>query len=68
MTPGERLRAQQAPPEPGPFDPSGHTVREVNIYLESAGLEERARVLALEAAGKARAGILDRWADEDEEG
>lgn len=49
--------------EPAPvvvsvFDPSAHTVSEVNAYLETVDEAERARVLEAERAGKARKGIL----------
>jgi hypothetical protein len=45
---------------PGEYDPSQHTVPEVNDYLDSEDVDdaERARVLGLEAAGEARKGIL----------
>lgn len=43
------------------FDPSAHTVTEVNTYLETADDAERARVLAAEQAGKSRLGILNTW-------
>jgi hypothetical protein len=49
------------------FDPSRHTVREVNTYLDSQpdtdnGARERARIYAEESHGKNRAGIMDRAA------
>lgn len=53
-------------PEPVPtepaeaFDPSGHTVVDVLAYLADADEDERARVLAAEAAGEARATILKK--------
>ena len=40
------------------FEPSNHTVEEVLEYLASASETERARVLNLEADGKARRTIL----------
>lgn len=40
------------------FDPSQHTVSEVNEYLSAADSEEQARVMEMERAGKARKGIL----------
>lgn len=43
------------------FDPSAHTVTEVNAHLETATDAERARVLTAEQAGKARLGILNTW-------
>jgi hypothetical protein len=54
------------PPAPGPtsggdgepFDPGQHTAPEVIEYLKSADDEERARVLAAEADGQKRKGIL----------
>lgn len=41
------------------FDPSDHTVAEVQEYLQDAGGDERERVLDLERAGKARKGLLE---------
>lgn len=41
------------------FDPSSATVDEVNEYLEGADEAERDRVLAAEAAGKNRKGIVE---------
>jgi hypothetical protein len=41
----------------GPFDPSEHTVQQVNDYLAGAEQAERERVLQAEAAGRARRGI-----------
>lgn len=51
-----------AEPEPGAFDPSGHTVDEVIAYLSEADEEERARVVIAETAGKARKTITE-WSD-----
>lgn len=45
------------------FDPGEHTVEEVQEYLENATDEERERVLAAEAEGKARKSLA---ADEDD--
>lgn len=44
----------------GPFDPSAHTVEEVNAYLDGEGVtaEERERVLAAEREGKNRTTIV----------
>lgn len=47
--------------EAGVFDPSAHTVTEVNAHLETADDAERTRVLAAEQAGKSRLGILNTW-------
>ncbi|MGW4648047.1 hypothetical protein [Kitasatospora sp. NPDC004289] len=53
-----------AAPEPEPaefteFDPTAHGVKDVLAYLASLDDEdERARVLAAEAAGQARKGVL----------
>ncbi|MFF4369634.1 hypothetical protein [Streptomyces sp. NPDC001594] len=48
-------------PEPAAdFDPSGHNVADVLAYLADAGEAERARVLAAEEAGQARATILKK--------
>lgn len=44
--------------EDGEFDPSKHTVDEVNEHLESADEAERERVLSAEEDGKGRKGIL----------
>ncbi|MFD7709475.1 hypothetical protein [Streptomyces sp. NPDC059786] len=41
-----------------PFDPGEHTAPDVIEYLKGADEEERARVLAAEAAGRGRKGIL----------
>lgn len=46
--------------EPVPFDPTAHTVAEVLAYLSSSDEDERARVLAAEEAGEARATILKK--------
>ena len=40
------------------FDPSAHSVADVNAYLEKAEDDERERVLAAERSGKARVGVL----------
>lgn len=48
-------------PDPAPdglFDPGEHTVAQVNAYLADAGRDERLRVLAEEAEGRGRRGIL----------
>lgn len=45
-----------------PFDPAEHTVADVLAYLSSADDGERARVLAAEEAGEARATILKKGA------
>lgn len=58
---------EEEPEEPSPaqavhddqYDPSYHTVVEVNAYLASADPEERERVLEAERNGKARKGILE---------
>lgn len=55
---------EQPPTEPpgaaAPFDPAGHNVVDVLAYLADADEDERARVLAAEAAGEARATILKK--------
>lgn len=43
---------------PGAFDPTTHSVEEVNAHLEGADSAELARVLDAEQTGKARTGIL----------
>ena len=48
-----------APDPAGPFDPAEHTVAQVNAYLADADEDERARVLAAEADGRARRGIVE---------
>jgi len=60
--PGE-LRSVTLPAQSGPadaevFDPGEHNAPEVLAYLETADEAERERVLAVEAAGKARKGIV----------
>ena len=40
------------------FDPSAHSVADVNAYLEKAEDDERERVIAAERSGKARVGVL----------
>lgn len=41
------------------YDPSEHSVDEVVAYLETADENEKERVLAAEAEGKARKGVLE---------
>lgn len=52
--------APEALPEAsgGVFDPSQHTVREVEEYLETADDEEWARVLEAERVGKGRVSLV----------
>jgi len=50
---------EPAPDPTGRFDPADHTVAQVNAYLASAGEDERARVLAAEAEGRNRRGIVE---------
>ncbi|MFD8596974.1 hypothetical protein ACFV1L_18430 [Kitasatospora sp. NPDC059646] len=54
---------QQRPAAPSsddtPFDPDAHTVEDVLAHLLAADGDERARVLAAEAEGKARKGVLE---------
>lgn len=57
-----RVEGQDDPDEPamGPGeDPAGFKVDAVNAYLAIADADERARVLAAEAAGENRTGIVD---------
>jgi hypothetical protein len=62
--PGEArtLTPPASPPAPAdggdPFDPGEHTAPEVIEYLKGADDEERARVLAAEAEGQKRKGVL----------
>lgn len=52
--------AEEVPPAGGGlFDPSAHNAPDVLAHLLAADEDERARVLAAEAAGKARKGILE---------
>lgn len=47
-----------------PLNPAEHTVAQVNAYLADAGRDERLRVLAEEAEGRGRRGILSGpWSD-----
>jgi hypothetical protein len=57
LTPPEET-ARQDETEPKPFDPGEHKAPEVLAYLKDADDDERARVLAAEAAGQKRKGIL----------
>lgn len=57
--PGEP-RALTPPTETTPFDPGEHKADEVLAYLQGADEAERQRVLAAEAAGKNRKGVLDK--------
>lgn len=41
------------------FDPSDHTVDDVNDYLAAAEYDERERVLQAESDGKGRLGVLN---------
>ncbi|MCX5587549.1 hypothetical protein [Streptomyces erythrochromogenes] len=52
--------AEPAPEQAEAFDPAEHTVADVLAYLADADEDERARVLAAEAAGEARATILKK--------
>lgn len=45
-------------PDGKPFDPNEHKAPEVIAYLKDADEDERARVLAIEADGQKRKGIL----------
>lgn len=51
---------QEGDPDGALFNPGEHTVEEVTSYLNSLDQDdaERARVLAEEAAGKARKGLI----------
>lgn len=44
---------------PAQYDPSDHTVDEVNAYLANADDDERDRVLEAERSGKGRTSIID---------
>ncbi|CAL9665061.1 hypothetical protein SUDANB145_07119 (plasmid) [Streptomyces sp. enrichment culture] len=57
--PGE-VRTVAPSAETAAFDPGAHKADEVLAYLQDADEDERARVLAAEAAGKNRKGILDK--------
>ena len=55
----EEIIVQEPPAAiPDPFDPSRHTIEQVNAYLEGVDDTERARVLEAERNGRARKGIL----------
>ena len=56
-------KVPDAPTGEAAYDPADHTVDEVKEYLDGADDAERERVLAAEADGKARKGLLP-----DEEG
>jgi hypothetical protein len=56
--PGAEPNGSDLTGAPEPFDPSAHNAPEVHAYLADADEEERMRVLAAEAAGKNRKGIL----------
>ena len=60
---GYRIVAPEPVPERELFDPSAHTVDEVNTYLATADPVEVERVLEAERAGKARIGILGKESD-----
>lgn len=47
-----------APAQPKPFDPSGHTVDEVEHYVAYASPEESERVIAAEREGLNRSEIV----------
>jgi hypothetical protein len=49
-------------PTPEEYDPGAHGVDEVTEYLSNADEGERARVIAVESAGKARKTILE-WSE-----
>jgi hypothetical protein len=57
LTPPEQT-ARQSADDRRPFDPGEHKAPEVIAYLKDANEEERARVLAAEADGQKRKGIL----------
>ncbi len=58
LTDGERLQRLADVEAAAPYDPGAHSVKDVQAYLENATDDERARVLAVEAAGKARPSLL----------
>lgn len=60
VTEAEPEPADEAPAAADAFDPAEHTVADVLAYLADADEDERARVLAAEAAGEARATILKK--------
>ena len=60
--PEQVVESGEPDPEPVPapsdvFDPSDHSVVEVREYLAGADAAEKERVLAVEAAGKARTSL-----------
>ncbi|WP_318203023.1 hypothetical protein [Streptomyces sp. SCL15-4] len=58
LTPPGSATGAQAAESDKAFDPGEHNAPEVLTYLKQADEEERARVLAAEAAGRNRKGIL----------
>ena len=56
LVPESRVRLH--PDDWSTYDPTAHHVDEVLAYLETVGLRERARVLALEHQGKQRKTVL----------
>lgn len=54
------------PPPDDQFDPSDHSVDEVNAHLANAAEAERQRVLDAEAAGKDRATVRTPSPDSDQ--
>ncbi|WP_432091824.1 hypothetical protein [Streptomyces sp. NRRL F-5630] len=53
-------QANPAPPAPDAFDPGAHDVPGVLAHLADADAAETARVLDVEAGGKARKSLTDR--------
>ncbi len=56
--PSEPVESAPQPRAAAPFDPSKHSVDEVNAYLSTADHAERERVLQEEAQEKSRVRIL----------
>lgn len=52
-----RPASEDAPQQRPSFHPAGHTVDEVNAYLDGVGAAERERVLTAERDGKDRTSI-----------
>jgi hypothetical protein len=54
----QRAPAKEAPPESGPYDPTPHTVAEVQQYV-TQNPDQRAAVAEAERAGRNRTTLLD---------
>ena len=64
VVPSELLAEEEEEEDANEFDPSKANVEEVKAYLEGADEAERERVLAAEATGKNRSGVLSFTSEE----